>query len=112
MHRDFPSNYEKSWRILYITLQVAAIVRLIFMFVEGVSQLLGRGAKRGVDGKRCKRNNERAYGNDKNCCRLHKISFRLKHCNLIILRIIKWRIGSRTHGTRNAARQLAQAFEF
>lgn len=57
---------------------------LIFVLIEGVSQLLRGGTKGCIYGKCSEGNDDCSNGNDKNCCRLHKISFLLKHCNLII----------------------------
>jgi photosystem II PsbH protein len=59
------------------------------MLIEGVSQLLRGGAKGGIDRKGGDCHKESPNGNDKNCCRFHKLYESGKPLHLIILRTIK-----------------------
>lgn len=74
---------------------------LVLVIFKRIAELLGRGAKRSVNSKASDAKQDGTYGNDKNCCRLHRFFLMNDSLNPIILQIIKVNLLKVTYGTKD-----------
>lgn len=78
---------------------------LILMVIKGIGELLRGGAKGEIEGKASNGHQDRPDGNNKNCCRFHKVEENGKPLHPIILRTIKVLILVRIHGATDLVRR-------